>query len=633
MAGSFDLFRKYQRSMLAAVAILAMLAFFVLPPFLQMAPEAGAVDPLVATWNGGGIREGELQRTVAMGTIVNQFLRDAVRQATGRDPGEVRLLAEDERSAVRTLLLAREAEANGVVVGNAAVNRFLKEVTDDRLRGADIESLIQGRRLGTMSVSTMDVFAALRTFLAANQFQRLVANGLGGYPPGARWDVFRRLEQEATIEVVPVVVESLAAEVPTPAEADLLALYERRKDMLPVDRSPEPGFREPHRISFDWIVANRESLEAAAAKDVPDADVEKYYEENKARLYRAKQPAAGDAGAAEKPGDAPADKPAAEEFEPLDKVRDDIRKRLAADTVSTRIDSLFKAITTDVGGFARDIARWKADVADEASRPTPPNAAAIAEKQGLAAGHGEKRTAAEAEGEGGVGASFLVMLDPNAPMGFRQARWSDLFFAVDRLPWRPVETSDAEGNRYLTWKTDDMPSTVPEFKDIRADVERAWRIIAARPLAEAKAREIAAKAAGRPLAEAVADLGLSKLEVVGVEPFTWLSRGASFGGPASLSQPAGVEMPGEEFMEAVFALEPGGTAVAFNEPRTVCYVIRFVSAAPPEDDLRTRYADATADQRRLEAVAERDRERALAGWLDGVERRAGLEWTTPPQGR
>ncbi len=722
MAGSFDLFRKYQRSMLAGVAILAMLAFFVLPPFLQMAPDAGATDPLVATWNGGGIREGELRRQVAMGMVVNQFLRDAIGTATGRDPGDVRVLGEDEESVVRTLLLAREAEANGIVVGNAAVNRFLAQVTDDRLRGAEIEALLAGRRLGNTSVSTLDVFAALRTFLAASQMRQFVANGLGGYPPGARWDLFRRLEQQATIEVVPIAVESFATEVPAPAEADLRGFFDRHKDSLPVDRSPEPGFMEPHRISYDWIVAARDTLEAAAAREVTDAEIEKFYEENKVRLYRAKpapqqpaaekpadppvekkpdaapaadpaQPPAGepqsavpghrrvvaakfrrtDAGAAADVPAAPAaategkaaptappaqaDPPAkaeppakgeqstqapapasnsasaAAEFESLDAVRDDVRKRLATEAVSRRLDALFKAITTDVGGYARDLARWKADAGAAADRPTPPSAAAIAEKQGLQAGHADKRTAAEAVRDGGVGGSFQVALDPRSPMGFRQTRWTDLFFAADRPLWRPVETSGVTGDRYLAWKTEDAPAFVPEFAAVRADVERAWRIIEARPLARKAAEEIAAKSGGRPLAEALADLGRAKLEVVAVEPFTWLSRGASFGAPATLSQPTGVEMPGEEFMQAVFALEPGGTAVAFNAPRTVCYVIRLVSSAPPEAELRGRFLDPAADQRRLEAVAEQDRERALAGWLDDVERRAGLEWKQPPQGR
>ena len=78
MAGSFDIFRKYQRSLLVAVAILAMLAFFVLPPFLDMAPDSGTTDPLVVAWRGGGIREGELQRDMAMRMVLNQFLRDAM---------------------------------------------------------------------------------------------------------------------------------------------------------------------------------------------------------------------------------------------------------------------------------------------------------------------------------------------------------------------------------------------------------------------------------------------------------------------------------------------------------------------------------------------------------------------------
>ena len=53
MVGSFEFFRKYQRSLLVFVAILAMLAFFVLPPFLQMGDSAASQDPLAVTWNGG----------------------------------------------------------------------------------------------------------------------------------------------------------------------------------------------------------------------------------------------------------------------------------------------------------------------------------------------------------------------------------------------------------------------------------------------------------------------------------------------------------------------------------------------------------------------------------------------------
>jgi hypothetical protein len=62
MAGSFDIFRKYQRSLLVAVAILAMLAFFVLPPFLQLGSDVGSTDPVVASWRGGEVSESGLMR-------------------------------------------------------------------------------------------------------------------------------------------------------------------------------------------------------------------------------------------------------------------------------------------------------------------------------------------------------------------------------------------------------------------------------------------------------------------------------------------------------------------------------------------------------------------------------------------
>lgn len=726
MAGSFDIFRKYQRSLLVAVAILAMLAFFVLPPFLDMAQDTGPSDPLVATWRGGGIREGELQRDVAMRMVLNQFLRDAI-VATGRDPGDAAVLGESEADVVRTALLAREAEANGIVIGNDAVNQFLRQWTNDMVRPEQFEALLSGRRLGQMPVSAADLFAALRQVLAADRMRQLSFAGFVGDPPGARWDIFRRLEQDATIEIVPVLVESFSGEVTAPQEAQLREFFDRYKDALPVDRSPDPGFKEPHRISYDWLAADLKELEAAAAKDVTDAEIETFYDENKVRLYRAKPDSAkpdSDKPGTEKPdaqkpdatkpdatkpeGDESADpkavRPARGRFapvkfrraadpktgasdddaaaaaeksaagpgdvdtknvdttsndtknndtkdvaadttnkeaattdgvEPLEKVRDDVRERLAANAVRRRLDGLFQAVTADVAGFSRDLSRWRADGGREADKPAPPNVDAIAEKQGLKAGHAERRTFGEALQAGGIGTSFQLSLDPQAEMGFRQQQWGDLFFGGQRPLWRAVETRDVPGNRYLAWKTEDVPAFVPEFAAVRTDVERAWRIVEARPRAEALARELATEAAGgRSLAEVVAGRPAAKLAASTVGPFTWLSRGsAAFGAPVTLSQPEGLEMPGDEFMRAVFDLEPGGSTVAFNAPRTVCYAIRLVSFAPPDDELRRKFLDPDADQRRIAAVTERDRARAFEAWLAGVERQAGLEWKRPPQDR
>ena len=126
--------------------------------------------------------------------------------------------------------------------------------------------------------------------------------------------------------------------------------------------------------------------------------------------------------------------------------------------------------------------------------------------------------------------------------------------------------------------------------------------------------------------------GREGVEAATVGPFTWLTRGtAPFGSVPTISQPDGVQMPGEEFMRAVFALEPGQTAVAFNEPETICYAIRLAAYEPAEDTLRERFVDASTDPRRMAMLAEQETSDVRSRWLEGVEKRYGVEWKRDPR--
>jgi|694.fasta_scaffold107604_1 hypothetical protein len=734
MAGSFDVFRRNQRIGLAALAIMAMIAFFVLPPFLQMSGGGSGPDPVVVSWQGGELRESGIERAVAMRAVLNRFLMESA-AASGRNPAQIGVLPDDERSVVRTAVLAREAEANGVVVSDAAINDFLGQWTNNLVRQEQFDQIIGRLRVGPMGVSQHDLFEALRTVLAAQSMQMLFQSGFAGDPPGWRWDYFRRLEQSATVEVFPVVAETLAAGVTAPSEATLRAFFEQYKDDLPAARSAEPGFREPHRAKYEYLVAKREAFEAAAAKEITDAQITDYYEKNKTSLFRA-QPAAkpaADAGkgpAAEKPEaktettapdaakpaaaetqppeskpaateapapeskpaldkgsdarrprfvpvafrqpDTAAEKPAAGEqkqpappaaqaaeqngkpqppateqktdstpaapadeaanFEPLEKVKDDIRQRLARQEADKRIDRIFSKIATDMSGYAEDFALWQAGGKDAgAAAPTPPNFEKIAATQGLEAGRSEKLvTADEAVAAGPIGGSFELVPDASSRFGIRQQRWIDMIFGQGAPTLRPVTSRDVEGNRSISWKTEDQPEFTPTFQAARADVERAWRIVEARSLARKKAEEIARKVdAGETLAAAA---GTAEPKVEKVGPFTWLTQGTvPMGTPPSLSQPEGISMPGEEFMQAVFGLEPGKTAVAFNEPRTVCYVIRLENLEPPLEKLREKFMAARDDQRRLAMVAQRETSRATAAWVEALENRHSLTWHREPR--
>jgi hypothetical protein len=703
MAGSFDVFRRNQRLALAALAIMAMIAFFILPPFLQMGDGFTGRDPVVASWQGGAMHESDVERAVAMRGVVNRFLAESAAIA-GRDPSQIGLLPDDERSIVRTAVLAKEAAANGIVVGDDAINDFLGQWTNNLVRQEQFDQIIGRLRIGPMGVSQHDLFEALRTVIAARSMQMLFQSGMSADPPGWRWDYFRRLEQSATVEAVPVVVESLAADVPAPAEQTLRNFFEQYKDDLPVARSADPGFREPHRAKVQFLVAKREPFEAAAAKDVTDAQIAEYYEKNKIALFRAKPaaesatekpdgagqggPASGEKPAAEKPaaatpetkpGDAgagkgasidrgpfvpvafrqpapdekaapdakadpPADtkadakeesKPSADDaanFEPLEKVKDDIRNRLAREAADKQVDAIFSAVATDMGSYAESYALWQArGKAAGAAAPAPPDFEKIAAAQGLEAGRSELVTADQAVAAGPLGGSYDFVPDASSRFGIRQQRWLDMIYGQGAPTFRPVTSRDVEGNRFISWKIEDQPEFTPTFEAAREGVERAWRITEARSLARTKAEGIARKAeAGGSLADAVA--GMEGLTVEKAGPFTWLTQGTvPFGTPPSLSQPEGISMPGEEFMRAVFALEPGKTAAAFNEPRTVCYAVRMVGFEPPLEQLRERFLEARDDQRRLAMVAQRETSRAAADWVEALEKRHALTWHREPR--
>jgi hypothetical protein len=752
MAGSFNLFRRYQKTALAALAIMAMLAFFILPPLLQMNAGGGSVaNPVVMTWKGGTLREADLDREVLTRRALNQFLTVLRAEATGDD--QVRPpLAEGEQAVVRTLLLAREAESNGVVVSDVTVNDFLRQWTQNQITPAQIGGLISQLR-ERVGFTEQTLFDAIRRLIMASEVRSLVEGGvsLATMPPGWRWDAFCKLEQGATVEVIPIVAELLGDRVAEPKPTELRTLFAEYKDDLPRARSATPGFREPARIRYDALVAPAERFVEEATKDVTEEAIATFYQENKDRLFRAvdepeskdaspdeKQPAeddggepaasdvpegspveepsadaaepatagesavdatpaaadaapaatdedaadgepsAGEAAAVSKPafqtvsfrqpGDAASEEAPAESqkaavagedgaepaaaggtvaeakasesaageedtaasYEPLEKVRETIVEQLARQAASQRTSEIFQKVA---GVIARHAEAVEEAVEFEEPLPAAPDLEALAAEHGLEAVQSGLVDASEAVAAGGVGSS--VALAFSQEFGVRQQAWVALMFGEGSALWRPVETTDMQGNRYLSWKTEGRPDYTPEFDDVRDEVERVWRLIEARPLARAEAEKIAkavSEGATMAAAAAAAAEGDESPEVREIGPFTWLTRGtAPFGSPPVLSQPEGLQMPGEEFMEAVFALEPGQTVVAFNEPKTVCYCIRLVALAPDEDTLRSRFFDDGTDARRLVPIANREAGQVLGRWLEDVEERNAVAWKRPPR--
>lgn len=734
--------------MLVAVAVLAMLAFFVLPPFLQMGAGSSSADPIVVSWKGGGVRENQLERAVAMRTLANRFLMQAA-AAAGRDPSRLPAFPEGEELVVREMLLAKEAEKIGLTVSNTAINEFIAAWTNNMVRQDQLDGIIAGLRYGRTPVLAGDLFESLRTALVARNTLLLFQTGFSGDPPGWRWDFYKRLEQSVTIKAFPVEVENLAMSVEAPSESELKAYFEKFKDNLPSARSPDPGFKEPHRIRYASLMADQKKFEDEAGKTITEKDVEDFYEENKEVRFRqsppdpppsqepptdssdqkselkeekssnvknlptespdspiqAKQdtkeemseenseqkdkagkPSESDSSSAkgktrvlpvafqvnedtsetdstpkdkdqppdEKPitgtaipdsvegrpaGSTMADKEKNESaessepkmtFQPLKDVAEQIRQDIARQRATETIDTIFSAIAADLNAYAEDRALWIARGKEGDKEPTPPDVKKIAEKQSLVAVESDWVTVTEANEGGGIGASFEFVPDPTSRFGIRQQRWLETMFADGTITLRPVTSRDAEGNRYFSWKQDDQEERVPTFTEARSNVEKAWRIVEARPLALTQAKNLAAKVDEKGFTGSVSKDELEAVREIG--PFTWLTQGsAGVNAAPVLSSPKGLVLPGNAMMQKVFSTAEGKSTAVFNEPRTICYVIRVQAFNPKDEELQSRFESVLGDQRRLSMVAQSAFAEIFMDWIAGLEKDLELTWNREPR--
>jgi len=172
-----------------------------------------------------------------------------------------------------------------------------------------------------------------------------------------------------------------------------------------------------------------------------------------------------------------------------------------------------------------------------------------------------------------------------------------------------------------------------------------------------QARELAKKAAERwaaavrakkqPLAAVLAGKpGVGP--VYQTEPFSWLTYG---GLPAWLAQRPpmlsqikarvkdpvsglieekdAVDMPGQNFMRAVFNLRPGEVGVAMNQPETYVYVVQVTETAPSAEVLWRTFVK--ENDNTYMWTGQTDQFAAIRAWLAEMQSAAGLKWERPIQ--
>jgi len=219
-----------------------------------------------------------------------------------------------------------------------------------------------------------------------------------------------------------------------------------------------------------------------------------------------------------------------------------------------------------------------------------------------------------------IGSSFVMLGQRNQPFSFAMLVNESSGFGELRTPITSLGFTGGN-KRYLSWKIDESQPMTPSVDSVRDPIVEVWRKQQAFKLAEAKAREIAAKVGSASLKDA---LTTPEEKTLVLEPavFTWFNP--MFARQESNLQLSNVELlqpVDDAFMEAVFSSKPNDTVVASDSNKTVCYVVQVVELTPSEA-LYEKFASAPFEG--VTTVSQMESDRALQPWFQNLQKQLGF---------
>ena len=240
MASPFRLFRKHQKVWFAVLGVMVMIAFVFMSGTGGSSSGTRRTDSvMVRTAKFGTLSRFQVEGLRSQRQQLLGFLSSLAMKAMqlGDRDGKIEQIRQvfgpaTDPSVVEKWLFARQAEEMGIAVDEKAINDFLKDITNNRIPGAEIIKILHDQRSG---MSEPQLFAILREELLALRLRALFhqitpPNQLNEFglalPPGQRWDYFKRVSRYATVELAPVPVERFLKDVPEPSDADLKKFFE-----------------------------------------------------------------------------------------------------------------------------------------------------------------------------------------------------------------------------------------------------------------------------------------------------------------------------------------------------------------------------------------------------------------------
>lgn len=327
MASPFRAFRKYQKAFLVVAGVILMFVFVLGDPLSQYlrnhspGPGGPARSPnaVAVKWSQGKLTNAELGQLVVQRLVVNNFLRtvegvgiEAAQQA-GAEPQPLRvarMLGPEnaqqgvEQDVLRSHLMAEAARQAGMAISDEYIVEYLTQLGRGFVSVDTIRQILNSMQVGGRQASIDFVLDALRHEMLARNYLASYSYALETELPEDRWRDWLRVNDRITVDAVALPAESFLVDVKDPSEQELQEFFDEYKTREPRPDtnwgielpSPEPAFRVPQKVAVQYLMADYNEYLSKVEDEVTDAEIEKFYVDNKEHLFQSAGSLLGDEG-------------------------------------------------------------------------------------------------------------------------------------------------------------------------------------------------------------------------------------------------------------------------------------------------------------------------------------------------
>ncbi|MFM7118227.1 MAG: hypothetical protein ACKO0N_16505 [Planctomycetota bacterium] len=297
MASPMSWIRKYQKGLMAFFGIILIGIFtitLVLPNGGNVGPTRPRTeDPVVMRWKGGQLKASEISELrfrhyqsmrfqsslldYAMEKKQGNVIRrvELIQSIESGNPGDVQ---SAEAEIVQRYILSKEAQSQGIVVSDEAVDEYLALLIDNvPMTPAEMSAV---NRRANPQTEYLQVREAIRMELAARQMRLFVLPGLN-FPmnPTQAAQYYTRTARLIDCEVLPYKVEDYLDKVTSSPRADeLQKLYAEGRGHYPDPFDTRPGFKGERKIKLQYFVADYETFLVNEMNKLTDQEVQAEYD-------------------------------------------------------------------------------------------------------------------------------------------------------------------------------------------------------------------------------------------------------------------------------------------------------------------------------------------------------------------